>query len=272
MKRFIKILVLTALVSAACSCRTEPRLVILHTNDTHSHFEPIRSGADAGRGGVIERAAFVDSVRAAAGEDRVLLLHAGDFSQGTSYFSELGGRLEPKMINALRYDCVTLGNHEFDNGIEDLTWRLAALENASVVCANLDLSQFDISEYVKPYAIVERGGFKIGIIGLETNLSANVSSVVSSRIPQLDDVEVTNRWASYLKDTEKCDLVILLSHIGYEEDQKVVPQIRNVDLVVGGHSHTFTDEMIHVRDLDGRKVPIVTDGCFGVEMGEVRIY
>ncbi|HIT46490.1 MAG TPA: bifunctional metallophosphatase/5'-nucleotidase, partial [Candidatus Cryptobacteroides merdipullorum] len=118
----------------------------------------------------------------------------------------------------------------------------------------------------------ERGGFRIGIIGLEADLSSNVSATISSRIPQLDDVEVTNRWAEYLRDTEKCDLVILLSHIGYEEDRKLVPQTRNLDLVIGGHSHTFVDEMIYVRDLDGRKVPVVTDGCFGVEMGEVKIY
>lgn len=272
MKMSGKFLLFAVMACVLCSCQREPRLVILHTNDTHSHFEPIRSGVDAGRGGIIERAAFVDSVRAAMGEDRVLLLHAGDFSQGTSYFSELGGQLEPRMINALRYDCVTLGNHELDNGIEDLTGRLAQLKGTEVVSANIDVSQFELADYVKPCTVIERGGFRIGIIGLEADLSSNVSATISSRIPQLDDVEVTNRWAEYLRDTEKCDLVILLSHIGYEEDQKLVPQTRNLDLVIGGHSHTFVDEMIYVRDLDGRKVPVVTDGCFGVEMGEVKIY
>lgn len=267
-----KLLVFALLSVLACSCSNEPRLVILHTNDTHSHFEPVRSGSDAGRGGVIERAAFVDSVRNAVGEDRVLLLHAGDFSQGTSYFSELGGQLEPRMINALRYDCVTLGNHEFDNGIEDLTGRLAQLKNTCVVSANIDVSQFSLAEYVKPYAVIRKAGMKIGIIGLETNLSANVSATISSRIPQLDDVEVTNKWADYLRNTEKCDLVILLSHIGYEEDQQLVPQTRNLDIVIGGHSHTFVDGLVYVKDLDGREVPVITDGCFGLEMGEIKIY
>lgn len=267
-----KILLFVAVALAAYSCSSEPKLVILHTNDTHSHYEPVRSGADAGRGGVIERAAFVDSVRNAVGEDKVLLLHAGDFSQGTSYFSELGGQLEPKIINALRYDCVTLGNHEFDNGIEDLAGRLSQLGNTCVVSANIDLSQFSLSEYVKPYAIIRKGGMKIGIIGLEANLLANVSATISSRIPQLDNVEVTNKWADYLKNTEKCDLVILLSHIGYDEDQQLVPQTRNLDIVIGGHSHTFVDDFVYVKDLDGREVPIITDGCFGLEMGEIKIY
>lgn len=272
MKHIRTLVIFAAVLTVFASCCRQPRLVILHTNDTHSHMEPVRSGEDAGKGGVIERAAFIDSVRNAVGEDRVLLLHAGDFSQGTSYFSELGGRLEPRIINDMRYDCVTLGNHEFDNGIEDLTERLSMLENTKVVSANIDVSQFELSEYVHPYAIIEKAGLKIGIIGLETNLLSNVSAVISSRIPQLDNVEVVNKWATYLHDTEKCDMIILLSHIGYEEDQELVPQTRHIDLVIGGHSHTFVDGFVYVKDLDGRKVPIITDGCFGVEMGEVKYY
>lgn len=272
MRRFFVLALLAAVLPVLGSCERRPRLVILHTNDTHSHFEPIRSGADAGKGGAIERAAFIDSVRNAVGEDKVLLLHAGDFSQGTSYFSELGGQLEPRVINDMRYDCVTLGNHEFDNGIEDLAGRLARLEGTKVVSANIDVSQFELGKYVQPYAIIEKAGLRIGIIGLETNLSANVSATISSRIPQLDNVEVTNKWASYLHDSEKCDLIILLSHIGYDEDRKLVPLTRHIDLVVGGHSHTFVDGFVYVEDLDGRKVPIITDGCFGLDMGEVRFY
>lgn len=272
MRRFYALALLAAALLVLGSCERQPRLVILHTNDTHSHFEPIRSGADAGKGGAIERAAFIDSVRNAVGEDKVLLLHAGDFSQGTSYFSELGGQLEPRVINDMRYDCVTLGNHEFDNGIEDLAGRLAQLEGTKVVSANIDVSQFELGKYVQPYAIIEKAGLRIGIIGLETNLSANVSATISSRIPQMDNVEVTNKWATYLHDNKKCDLIILLSHIGYDEDQKLVPQTRHIDLVIGGHSHTFVDGFVYVEDLDGRKVPIITDGCFGLDMGEVRFY
>ena len=225
--------------------------MIIHTNDTHSHFEPLRTGPQAGQGGVIERAAFVDSIRNVYGTDRVLLLHAGDFSQGTSYFTELKGRLEPAVINDMRYD--------------------AMLDNTYVVSANIDVSQFDLANYVTPYAILERGGMKIGIIGLEPDLSTNVSATVSSRFQQLDNVEVTNRWTDHLHFDEKCDMIILLSHLGYDNDQALIPQTSHIDLVVGGHSHTFVDDFIYVADRDGRKVPVITDGCWGLEMGVIYV-
>ena len=261
---------LAAALMAVCACQ-QPKLVILHTNDTHSHFEPVRGGAEDGLGGAIERAAFVDSIRTVYGKDKVLLLHAGDFSQGTPYYSELGGALEPRIINDFAYDCVTLGNHEFDNDIEALTERLKKLHGTQVVCANLDLSPFELGEYVKPYAILKRAGLKIGIIGLESDISTSVMNTIASRMQQLDNVEVTNRWADYLHDTEKCDLIILLSHAGYDVDQEIVPQTCWVDLVVGGHTHTFVDDFLYVKNARGKDVPIITDGRWGLEMGQVNV-
>lgn len=265
-----RIFAIAACVLAMGACTPKERLIILHVNDTHSHFEPVRGGRDDGKGGCIERAAFVDSVRRAEGEDRVLLLHAGDFSQGTSYFSELGGELEIDVINSMKYDCVALGNHELDNGIEDLARRLSRIQ-CPVVCANLDLSPFELSEYVKPYAILERAGLKIGVIGLETDISTDVAKTISSRIRQLDNVEVTNKWAEYLHNTEKCDLIILLSHIGYMEDQELIPNTRYIDMVIGGHSHTFVDDLVYVKDARGHRVPVVQDGDWGKEVGKLVI-
>ena len=265
------IIVLAAALMALCACNQQPKLVILHTNDTHSHFEPMRGGGDNGKGGVIERAAFVDSIRTAYGKDRVLLLHAGDFSQGSPYFTELGGVLEMNTINDFAYDCVTLGNHEFDNDIEALTERVKMLKGTQVVCANLDLSPFELGEYVKPYAILQRAGMKIGVIGLESDISTAVTKTVASRMQQLDNVEVTNRWADYLHDTEKRGLVILLSHAGYDVDQLIVPQTRWVDLVIGGHTHTFVDDFLYVKNVRGKDVPIITDGKWGLEMGQINV-
>ncbi len=267
----MKFFAILATVLSICSCTREPRLVILHVNDTHSHFEPVRSGEEAGFGGSIERAAIVDSVRALYGEDKVLLLHAGDFSQGSSYFSELNGVLEPQVMNSFKYDCTTLGNHELDNNIEALTERLAMLESTKVVCANIDLSTFEISKYVKPYTVLERGGMKIGIIGMISNISTNVSAEVSSRIPKFDNVEVVNRWSAELAEQD-CDLVILLSHLGYREDLEIVPQVSGIDLVIGGHTHTFVEDFEYVEDLDGKKVPVIQAGCWGLEMGEIKIW
>ena len=265
------IIVLAAALTALCACNQQPKLVILHTNDTHSHFEPMRGGGDNGKGGVIERAAFVDSIRTAYGKDRVLLLHAGDFSQGSPYFTELGGVLEMNTINDFAYDCVTLGNHEFDNDIEALTERVKMLKDTKVVCANLDLSPFELGEYVKPYAILQRAGMKIGVIGLESDISTAVTKTVASRMQQLDNVEVTNRWADYLHDTEKCDMIILLSHAGYDVDQVIVPETRWVDLVIGGHTHTFVDDFLYVKNARGKDVPIITDGKWGLEMGQINV-
>ncbi|MBQ9463319.1 MAG: metallophosphoesterase [Bacteroidales bacterium] len=261
-----KILLVLAAAAALCACG--PKLVILHTNDTHSHFDPLRDG----RGGIIERAAFVDSVRAADGADKVLLLHAGDFNQGTSYYTRLQGGLEVEMLNAMKYDAVALGNHEFDDGIESLTERVRRIQ-CPVVCANLDLSSFELGKYVTPYTILHRGGMKIGIIGLEADISTCVARSISSRIPQLDPVEETNRWSDYLRSTEKCDMVILLSHNGYvPEDQQNMPGMRGIDLVIGGHSHTFVEDFVYVEDSEQKPVPIITDGCWGLEMGVVKVY
>jgi 5'-nucleotidase len=261
-----KILVIMAAAAALCACG--PRLVILHCNDTHSHLDPLRDG----RGGIVERAAFVDSVRKANGADKVLLLHAGDFNQGTSYYNQMHGELEVDLINAMKYDAVTLGNHEFDDGIESLTGRVRRIQ-CPVVCANLDLRSFELGKYVTPYTILHRGGMKIGIIGLEADISTCVAKSISSRIPQLDPVEVTNKWSEYLRNTEKCDMVILLSHNGYEpEDQANMPKMRGIDVVVGGHSHTFVDDFVYVNDADGRPVPIITDGCWGLDMGMIKVY
>ena len=252
-------------------------LTIVHVNDTHSHFEPLRSGAEAGLGGIIERAAYIDSVRAADGAENVLLLHAGDFSQGTTYFSELGGNLEIQEINNMGYDVVTLGNHEFDNGIEALGRRLSSL-NCPVVCCNYDFSPFEAGQYIKPYVILEKAGLKIGVIGVLCNLKAMVAAEISNRIPEFPVTETVQKYADLLKLEEKCDLVIALTHIGYDSDDPadyidpmLVGDTRNIDMVVGGHSHTFLTEMKYHKNLDGKEIPIVQDGCWGLYVGQIDV-
>ena len=251
------------------------RLVILHANDTHSHFEPVRDEEYAGMGGIIERAAYLDSLRQAVGPENLLLLHAGDFSQGTTYFTELGGNLEVQSLNAMGYDVVTLGNHEFDNGLEDLGRRLSSLEMPVVVC-NYDFSPFEAGNYIQPYVILERAGLKIGIIGVLCDLKSMVAADIAERVPEFPMVETVQKYADQLKGEEGCDLVIALTHIGYEEhtpgditDPILCSRTRNIDLFVGGHSHTFMDEMAQHPNVDGVLVPIVQDGCYGVNWGRI---
>ena len=279
MNRILKMAFFLALSGCAilgCSKQSN-NLIIVHFNDTHSHMEPEKTGLNSGRGGVIERAAFIDSVRAANGTGNVLFLHAGDFSQGTSYFTELNGDIEVDMINALGYDCVCLGNHEFDNGLEDLARRLSIV-TCPVVCCNYDFSPFEAGRYIKPWAVVEKAGMRIGIIGVLTDISKVVSRETADRLPRLDAVEEVNRWGSYLRDTEHCNYVICLTHIGQERegeedmlDQDLCARTRGVDLFVGGHSHTFLDAPIFQPNLDGVSTPIITDGCWGLFAGELTL-
>ena len=268
MRRFLMI-VLCAL-ALSCANASAQRLIILHVNDTHSHLDPERNGRDKGEGGIIERAAYVDSLRKAVGKNNVLLLHGGDWDQGTPYFTVFNGDLEVSLINALKYDCLTLGNHEFDNGIEDLARRVNSIK-CPVVCANYDFSSFDMN--VTPWTIIKRGGLKIGIIGMLTDISSVVVRETADRLPKFEDnAAQINKWASYLKNDRKCDLVIVLSHMGYTEDVDIVDEIRNVDIIVGGHSHTFLKDFTYVDDLDGKKVPVIQDGDWGLNIGRIDVY
>ena len=272
MRKLIAAVVTAMLV--ACSGASAQKLTIMHFNGTHSHLEPERAGKSAGRGGVIERAALVDSVRNAVGRRNFLLLHAGDFNQGTSYYTTLGGMLEVGLVNALGYDVITLGNHEFDDGIEHLGRRLAGLK-CPVVCSNYDFSQFELGKYVKPYVVLKRGGMRIGIFGMLTDITKVVERTIADRLPKFDDVETANRWASYLKNEKKCDIVIALTHLGLENedfmDQDLVRATRNIDLVVGGHSHTFIKDIVYENNIDGKPVPIVQNGCWGLDTAELSI-
>ena len=272
MRKLIAAVVTAMLV--ACSGASAQKLTIMHFNDTHSHLEPERAGKSAGRGGVIERAALVDSVRNAVGRRNFLLLHAGDFNQGTSYYTTLGGMLEVGLVNALGYDVITLGNHEFDDGIEHLGRRLAGLK-CPVVCSNYDFSQFELGKYVKPYVVLKRGGMRIGIFGMLTDITKVVERTIADRLPKFDDVETANRWASYLKNEKKCDIVIALTHLGIKNDdfmdQDLVRATRNIDLVVGGHSRTFIKGIVYENNIDGKPVPIVQNGCWGLDTAELSI-
>lgn len=245
-------------------------LTVLHLNDTHSHMDPQRSGEYKGLGGVVEQAAYIDSVRTADGKRNVLLLHGGDFSQGTSYFTELNGNIEIDVLNAAGYDVVALGNHEFDNGPVELSRRLKNLK-ADVVCANYDFTGTPLEGLVEPYVIVRKAGMKIGIIGLLTDISSVVDQKLLGNLKYQEPADVVNRYAAYLKNEKECDMVFCLSHLGFSEDKEVASAIRNVDVIVGGHSHTQLEDLQRVTDLDGKDVIIVQDWCWGMAVGNLKV-
>ena len=264
-----KTVIVILAVLAALSLDAQ-NLTVLHLNDTHSHVDPERGGEYKGLGGVVEQAAYIDSVRKADGRKNVLLLHGGDFSQGTSYFTELGGNIEIDILNAAGYDVVTLGNHEFDNGSAELARRLKNLD-AEVVCANYDFSGTPLEGIVKPYTVVRRAGLKIGLIGLLTDISRVVDKKLVGELVYQEPAEVINRYAEILRKDEGCDLVFCLSHLGFSLDTEVAAKIRNVDVIVGGHSHTELDALEKVKDLDGKEVIIVQDWCWGMSVGNLKV-
>lgn len=254
----------------AVSSMNAQDLTILHLNDTHSHIDPQRSGEYKGRGGVIEQAAYIDSVRRAEGKKNVMLLHAGDFGQGTSYFTELGGDIEIDVMNALKFDAACLGNHEFDNGIEELARRLRNLK-VDVVCANYDFSGSALEGLVEPYAIFKKAGRKIGVIGLLTDIRDVVDSEIAKEFQYQDPVAVVNEYAAFLKDDKGCDMVICLSHLGYTEDKELAANTHGVDIIVGGHSHTLLHKKQVVKDLDGEDVIIIQNWKWGLNVGCLTI-
>lgn len=269
MKRLV-IVIFLLLLSLGLSAQ---RLTILHLNDTHSHIEPERSGEYEGKGGVVEQAAYIDSVRLAEGEANVLLLHAGDFSQGSSYFTELSGDIEIEIINAMGFDAVCIGNHEFDNGIEEFARRLGNI-HVPVVCANYDFSQTPLAGLIRPYVISEKAGRKIGIIGLLTDISVVVDAQIAVMLKYMNPSAVLNEYAQRLKN-QGCDIVIALTHLGYDggtdTDVEIAKVSRNVDIIVGGHSHTHLDQMAKVKNAEGKDVVVVSDGKWGLEIANLKV-
>ena len=246
-------------------------LVLLHTNDMHSQVEPDPA---TGKMGFQAIADYVRTVRSQ--HENVLLLDAGDFNQGTPYFNLYGGEVEIAIMNRIGYDVVALGNHEFDNGVAKLAKRLRKAD-FEVVCANYEFSKSPLRRTVKPYAIVEVGEYKIGIIGALADLTTLTGEANRKGIRYLADVPtIIDGYAELLKKEEKCDLVIALSHLGFDNygmsDIILAENSKYIDLIVGGHSHTFLPEPYKVRNLEGKVVPIVQTGAKTRYIGRFDIY
>ena len=255
-----------------------PSLVILHTNDMHSHVEPVRGGKDDNRGGFVRIAAFVDSIRTVYGRGNVLVVDAGDWDQGSPYFTIFGGALERDCMNAIGYDAAAIGNHEWDNGPFALRDRLRKASFKPLLCNYMYNDFPGFEKVVKPYAIVRRGGLKIGLIGVLSDVTSTVDEFNREKLCYRDPSLCINPLASFLKNDKGCDLVIVLSHCGYDGapgnpgDTEYVSSLRNVDIIVGGHTHTDLRRARWLSDADGRSVMIVTDHRWGLHVGQINVY
>lgn len=255
------------------------KITILHTNDTHSHIDPFPADhpRNPNMGGAARRAAIIDSIRKE--EKNVLLLDAGDIFQGTPYFNYYGGELEFKIMSMMQYDLATMGNHDFDNGIDGF---YAQLPHAKFdfVSANYDFKNTILNDIVKPYKIIIKDGIKIGIFGLGVQLDGLVDKKLYKETVYNDPIEVAQDMSRILREEKKCDLVICLSHLGFKyKDEPEKPSdivlarnTKNIDLIIGGHSHTFLDKPVIEKNSEGKEVLINQVGCFGINLGRIDFY
>lgn len=243
--------------------------VILHTNDTHSGILPMESGKNAGCGGYARREEYIKQVRRE--NQNVILLDAGDFSQGSAFFNLYKGDVEIELMSALGYDASAIGNHEFDNGQEELERRI---KNATfpMVCANFTFHQSNLNSLLKPYVILERSGKRFGIIGLTTKLTSLVAKKYQNGMEYHDHIEVANSLAERLRKEEGCDVIIALTHLGFREDIELAEKSSEIDIIVGGHSHTTIEDKRVVKNLKEKEVIVVQDGEKGEYVGRLDIW
>lgn len=267
-------LVAPTLMSAKKDAST--KLVILHTNDTHSNIEPFSSAHPKfpNLGGVAKRATLINQIRSE--EANVLLLDAGDIFQGTPYFNKYKGVLEMKVMNEMKYDVVTLGNHDFDIGISGY---VQAKKHATfkVVNCNYQLDRTALKELVTPYTIIKRGGLKIGIVGVGIDLNGLIASEVAQQIPYLDPIDAVQKEVTVLR-SKGCDYIICLSHLGFDypnenkvSDKVLAQNTTGIDLIIGGHTHTFLGSAISVKNKNGENTLINQVGYAGLFLGRIDV-
>ncbi len=260
----------------AFQAQAQKSLVILHTNDTHSCIMPLNKNltdtAQADRGGYIRRVSLVEQERAK--DPDLLLLDSGDFSQGSPYYTLFKGDVEVGLMNLMGYDAATIGNHEFDYGLENMA-RIFRLAKFPIVCANYDFTGTSLQDLVKPWVIIKRKGLRIGIFGLSPQLDGLVSHQNSDPVKYLDPVKTALQVATMLKEQKKCDLVVCLSHLGWDifgtDDVEMIAGSRCIDVVLGGHSHSDFLQLQYCNNLDGKPVPVDQNGKSAIRVGKLTL-
>ena len=255
------------------------KLTVLHTNDQHSRIEPFDSSysRNPNQGGFARRATLIQQIRSQ--EKNVLLLDAGDIFQGTPYFNFYGGELEFKLMSMMGYDAATMGNHDFDNGLDGF---LKALPNAKFpfITSNYDFSNTILDGKTEKYKIFKKDGIKVGLFGVGIELGGLVGKREYQETKYLNPVEIAQHYADFLRKEKGCDLVICLSHIGFDyrddadkiSDKKLAAQTDNIDLILGGHTHTFLPEPQSFTNKSGKNVLVNQVGWAGLLLGRIDFY
>ena len=265
-------------LSSFSSAKTK-RITILHTNDTHSHLDtfPQTDAKFPNQGGAAKRATIFNKIKNE--NPHTLILDAGDMFQGTPYFNYYGGELEIKVMNMLQYDAGTIGNHEFDNGINSLAEQIQKA-NFDIINANYDFKNTLMNGLTKPYKVFVKDGIKIGVFGLGIKLEGLVNKSEYGETLWNNPIEIAQDVTRILKDELKCDLIICLSHLGYHygnnsqmiSDLDLAAKTKNIDLIIGGHTHTFLEKPTVVLNAEQKEVIVNQVGCYGVRVGQIDFY
>lgn len=274
MRRLNLMICMALLTVLSVGAKTKKQLVVLHTNDTHSCIMPLNTNLDnkdiAGRGGFLRRVNMLKEQRQQHPD--MLLFDSGDFSQGSGFYTLFRGEVEIGLMNQMGYDAVTIGNHEFDFGLDNLA-KLCRMANFPVVCSNYDFTGTPCEGLVKDYITIQRNGLKIGVYALGAPLKGLVSNKNCEGVVFLDPVEVSKKYISILRQKEKCDVVICLSHLGWKiseyPDHQFIREIEGCDLVLGGHTHTYMPTLEYAPDKTGKLIPDDQNGKHGVFVGKL---
>ena len=254
--------------------KKQKQLVILHTNDTHSAIMPLNENLDnkdlAGRGGFQRRINMIKQQREQHPD--LLLFDSGDFSQGSGYYTLFKGEVEVGLMNMMGYDCATIGNHEFDFGLDNMA-KLFRMANFPIVCSNYDCKGTVLEDLVKPYIVLKRNGLKIGVFALAPAMKGLVFDANCEGITYLDPAETAQKYIDILRKQEKCDLVICVSHLGWniegDCDESFLSKTEGCDLVLGGHTHTYMPVLEYTPDKNGKLIPVDQNGKHGVFVGKL---
>jgi len=251
------------------------KLTVLHTNDVHSRIDPfpMDGGVNQGLGGVAARAEIIEKIRRE--QDHVLLLDAGDIFQGTPYFNFYKGEPEIKAMSSMKYDATTIGNHDFDAGLDNLATQLTNNATFPMVVANYDFSGTPMEYKYQPYKLFKKGKIKVGVFGIGIEMAGLVPANLYGNTKYLDPVSKANEMANTLKKDKNCDLVICLSHLGnsYSDnkvsDKRLAMETENIDLIIGGHTHTFLPNPLVYKNKKGDDVLVNQVGWAGINLGRL---
>ncbi len=270
---------LSGLPLTSCNQNLTKCITVLHTNDVHSHIEPFAHNHPdyPNLGGIARRASLIEQIRKE--NINTLLLDAGDIFQGTPYFNYFGGEVEFKMMSKLKYDAATVGNHDFDNGTKGLNIQLPHAKFDFII-SNYDFKNTVLDGKTKPYKVYHKNGIKIGLFGLGIELDGLVDPNNFKETKYLDPVEIAQEMSNKLKNEFHCDLIICLSHLGYYykrnpkniSDLNLAKQTKNIDLIIGGHTHTFLPKPTIVKNSDNKNMLINQVGKWGIYLGRIDFY